>query len=280
MFFSIITVCFNSAKTIRQTFDSVLSQSYKDYEYIVVDGDSTDDTLDIIREYEPHFEGRMRWISEPDNGIYDAVRKGFAMAKGEVFAWIGSDDIYMPNAFANVEKIFEHYPQVQWLTGERCHIQEDGTFCNAEYTKNFKYRDFCLKNAFWVQQEATFWRRNLWKKCSNAFGSYRYAGDYALWLEFSKHTQLYTLPLLLAAFHLRTGQASQKHMGEYMAEINDICQKEFADMSISQRFMLRFYSWLIGKRILGRIARIMERHWDRGIRNFYFNHESWSVELG
>ena len=276
---SIITPCFNSVDTIRETMASVLSQTYRNYEYIIIDGGSTDGTLDIIREYAPHFQGRMRWISEPDRGIYDAVQKGFAMSKGDVLAWIGSDDIYMPNAFAYVKMIFEEHPQVQWLTGELCHIQEDGTFCNAEYTRNLKYRDFCLKKGFWVQQEATFWRRELWEKCSNAFGNYRYAGDYALWLNFARNTQLYTLPLLLAAFRLRSGQASQKHRREYMAEIDDICRKELASMSYMQRLELRIYSMLRGRRLLGRLARKMEKHWDKGVKNFYFNHDTRTIEM-
>ena len=79
---SIITVTYNSARTVRDTMESVLRQSYADFEYIVVDGASKDNTVDIIREYEPRFEGRMRWISEPDKGIYDAMNKGIAMATG------------------------------------------------------------------------------------------------------------------------------------------------------------------------------------------------------
>ena len=279
MLFSIITVCFNSAKTIRETFDSVLSQSCKDYEYLVIDGASTDGTLDIIKGYEPKCDGRMHWISEPDNGIYDAVRKGFAMAKGDVFAWIGSDDVYMPNAFANIKKVFESYPEVQWATGEQCHILDDGTLCNANYSRKFTYRDFCLKTAFWVQQESTFWRKELWEKCNDSFGNYRYAGDYSLWLHFSKHTQLYTLPLLLAAFHLRAGQTSQVHMAEYMAEVDDICKNEFSIMSPFQRFTLRLYTWLRGKRVLRRIAHRMEKHWDNNMKSLIFNSQQRTVEL-
>lgn len=91
---SIITICFNSAATIRDTFDSVLAQCYTDIEYIVVDGLSTDNTTDIIKEYEPMFNGRMRWISEKDNGLYDAMNKGIKMATGDVVGILNSDDFY------------------------------------------------------------------------------------------------------------------------------------------------------------------------------------------
>lgn len=89
---SIITVSFNSLKTIEQTILSVLNQTYKNVEYIVVDGGSTDGTLEILKKYEPKFEGRMRWTSEPDKGIYDAMNKGVVKATGEWIEFIGSDD--------------------------------------------------------------------------------------------------------------------------------------------------------------------------------------------
>ena len=91
---SIVTATWNSAETVRDTFDSVLRQDYKDYEYIVVDGGSKDETLDIIREYEPKFGGRMKWKSEPDRGIYDAMNKGISRATGEVVGILNSDDFY------------------------------------------------------------------------------------------------------------------------------------------------------------------------------------------
>lgn len=95
---TVITVCYNSELTIRQTFESVLNQTYKNIEYLVVDGKSTDGTLAIIKEYEPLFEGRMKWVSEPDNGIYDAMNKGIRMASGELIGIINSDDYYEPTA--------------------------------------------------------------------------------------------------------------------------------------------------------------------------------------
>lgn len=106
MLFSIITVCFNSEKTIERTIKSVLEQSCQDYEYIVVDGASTDRTLEVIRQYEPLFKGKMRLISEPDQGIYDAMNKGINAASGELIGIVNSDDYYEKDA---LEKIIEAY---------------------------------------------------------------------------------------------------------------------------------------------------------------------------
>lgn len=90
--FSIITISFNSEKTIERTIKSVLEQTYKDLEYIIVDGCSKDRTLDIVKKYEPLFEGRMKWKSEPDKGIYDAMNKGIRMATGDIIGIVNSDD--------------------------------------------------------------------------------------------------------------------------------------------------------------------------------------------
>ena len=91
---SIITATYNSERTLRDTMESILNQTFQDFEYIIVDGASKDATLDIIREYEPRFQGKMRYLSEPDKGIYDAMNKGFAMATGDVIGILNSDDFF------------------------------------------------------------------------------------------------------------------------------------------------------------------------------------------
>ncbi|MBD5546141.1 MAG: glycosyltransferase [Lachnospiraceae bacterium] len=107
MLFSIITVCFNSEKTIERTIQSVLQQGVEDYEYIIVDGASKDRTVDIIRKYELLFEGKMKWISEPDQGIYDAMNKGIGMARGELIGIVNSDDYYENDALLKISQAYE-----------------------------------------------------------------------------------------------------------------------------------------------------------------------------
>lgn len=103
---SIITIAYNSEASIERTIKSVLNQSYKDIEYIIVDGASNDGTLKIIKYYEPLFEGRMKWKSEPDKGIYDAMNKGINMATGDIIGIVNSDDWLEPNALEIVTKTF------------------------------------------------------------------------------------------------------------------------------------------------------------------------------
>ena len=90
--FSIITICYNSSATIERTIKSVLAQTFTDYEYIIVDGGSKDSTLDIVKKYEPLFDGRMKWKSEPDKGIYDAMNKGISRSSGTIIGIVNSDD--------------------------------------------------------------------------------------------------------------------------------------------------------------------------------------------
>lgn len=153
MLFSIITVCFNSAKTIRQTFDSILQQQCKDYEYIVVDGASTDGTVDIIKEYEPKFEGRMRWISEPDDGIYYAMNKGIKLSKGEYLNFLNADDYYEPDALEFIQREIVAHPGFDVYYGiVRCY-DEDGEVClSRESHIRLPYRRICHQ-AMWYRHD-------------------------------------------------------------------------------------------------------------------------------
>lgn len=99
---SIITPSYNSENTIRATLESVLNQTYQNYEYIVVDGKSTDNTLQVIKEYVPLFRGKIKIISEPDNGIYDAMNKGIKMSSGDIIGIVNSDDYYCLDALENI----------------------------------------------------------------------------------------------------------------------------------------------------------------------------------
>lgn len=114
---SIVTVCYNSVETIKETLESVLNQEYDNYEYIVIDGKSNDGTLQIIKEYEEKFNGKMRYISEKDNGIYDAMNKGIKMSTGEIIGLLNSDDYYI-NKYT-LKKINENFTN-----------DVDGTYAN------------------------------------------------------------------------------------------------------------------------------------------------------
>jgi glycosyltransferase involved in cell wall biosynthesis len=112
--FSIITVVLNGEKFLRETIDSVKNQSFKNYEYIIIDGGSNDKTLDIIKEYSEHIDF---WISEKDRGLYDAFNKGILMAKGKYIGIINSDDIYKVNALEIINEYFSNNPKIDFVFG-------------------------------------------------------------------------------------------------------------------------------------------------------------------
>lgn len=126
-FFSIITISYNSEKTIERTIKSVLAQTKQDYEYIIVDGASNDSTIDIIKRYEPLFEGRLKWKSEPDNGIYNAMNKGIKRATGTIVGIVNSDDWLEPDALETISNCFNEKGQAV-----------DGIYCGWI---NFHYAD-------------------------------------------------------------------------------------------------------------------------------------------
>lgn len=138
---SIITAAWNSGSTLRDTMESVLSQSYQDWEHIVVDGGSSDNTMQIIQELEPRYKGRLKWISEPDHGIYDAMNKGIAMATGDVIGILNSDDFFSSQSVLTKVAMTMAKENVDAVFGDIHFVNdEDLTKCVRYYSSRFFYR--------------------------------------------------------------------------------------------------------------------------------------------
>ncbi len=152
--FTIITVSYNSEKTIERTIKSVLNQSFKNYEYIIVDGSSTDKTNDIINEHKNKFPGRITHISEPDKGIYDAMNKGIALAKGKVIGLLNSDDYYFNDTLSMVYDAFINTDGKSVLTGELLFKSKNGEQLLKTSKERFLKKTKHYKNG--VRHPATF----------------------------------------------------------------------------------------------------------------------------
>ena len=182
MLFSVITVCFNSEKTIERTIKSVLEQTCQDYEYIIVDGASTDRTLEIIKRYEPLFHGKMKWISEKDAGIYDAMNKGILMSKGELVGIINSDDYYEKDALQKISEIYQGYPYT--IIYGMLRVVSD----EKEVMVCLRNHDFLESDM--IMHPACFITRMLYEKYGMYSLKYPYCADYEFMLRVKKEKEV------------------------------------------------------------------------------------------
>ncbi len=154
---SIITPSLNQGKFIEKTILSVINQNYPDLEYIIIDGGSIDNTVDIIKKYEKYLS---YWISEKDSGQSNAINKGLKKSSGELIAWINSDDFYCENVFTKIAEYFELNKNVNWLYGNTFFINEKGEMIN--YKKPLKFNKFVLRyGSFSFNQPGVFLRRKI-----------------------------------------------------------------------------------------------------------------------
>lgn len=221
---SIVTPNYNGETFLEETILSVINQNYPNLEYIIIDGGSTDSSLKIIKKYERYLK---YWISEADEGMYEAIQKGFNYSTGDIMAWINSDDMYHKNSFFTVAEIFNNLKNVNWLTGKNTNYDELGRTFNARssYSHN-KYSQF-FEPSKHIQQESTFWRRSLWDKIGSTLNtSLKYAGDFDLWIRFNRHDQIYITDALIGGFRIRKNQLTQLFMDKYNEECYRILQNE------------------------------------------------------
>jgi glycosyltransferase involved in cell wall biosynthesis len=225
---SIVTPCFNSERYLEETIQSVLHQNYPNLEYIVIDGGSTDNSIEIIKKYKNKL---TYWVSEKDNGMYDALQKGFTKSSGEIMAWINADDLYHKNSFFIISELFGNFPQINWLVGAETSFDENSRCIYITQSRRFTKYDFLLGDFKWIQQESCFWRRSLWEKAGSCINtSLRYAGDFELWLRFFNFEPLYVTNSLIGGFRLRSqNQLSLEGMDKYLNEINVVLVKERTD---------------------------------------------------
>jgi glycosyltransferase involved in cell wall biosynthesis len=218
---SIITPSLNQGGFLEQTIRSVLSQEYPDLEYIIVDGGSSDNTLDILRSC----SGPMKWISEKDKGQTDAINKGLRMSSGEIIAYLNADDLLLPGALEKVSRIFTGHPGAMWVTGRCRIITETGQETRKPITayKNFWlriHRPSFLFITDYVSQPATFWRASLLNELGYLDESLHYSLDYEYFLRINERYPLVVLPDYLAAFrvHSQSKNANAFHRDVYVDE--------------------------------------------------------------
>lgn len=218
---SIITATYNSAETVRDTFESVLRQTYKDIEYIVVDGASKDETLALIKAYEPRFEGCMRWISEPDKGIYDAMNKGLALATGEVVGILNSDDFYTSDdVLAAVAETLSN-KTIDAVYGDIHYVSEDDLSHCVRYYSSAKFTRRRMLSGYMPAHPSFYARRSAYAKAGGFDTSFKIGADFENLLRLIYIHRITTHYLPKDFVTMRMGGASSSGLKSYWQIMKD-----------------------------------------------------------
>jgi len=225
---SLVTPVFNSARYLEATLRSVLSQGYPSLEYIIVDGGSTDGSVEIIRKYESQLHS---WVSEPDRGMYDAINKGFARSSGELMGWISATDMLHAGSLFVVGSVFRTFPQVEWITGRPTGFSDDGMGAEILKLRRWSRWSFLAGANRYIQQESTFWRRSLWERAgSRVNDSRRNASDFELWVRFLRYARLYSVDALIGGFRSHPDSLGLQNLADCHRIHDEILEKEVASM--------------------------------------------------
>lgn len=201
---SIVTPSYNQGEYLEETIRSVLEQDYINLEYIIVDGGSTDNSLAIIRKYADRLAW---WVSEPDRGQTEAINKGFARARGEIFAWLNSDDTYLPGAVSEAVSYLEAHPNTGMVYGDANLIDERGSLIGKFPARQTDYRRL-RRGYVHIPQQAAFFRARLWREVGPLDPTFYFAMDYDLWVRIAKVAPIDYSRQLWANFRLHGGAKS------------------------------------------------------------------------
>jgi glycosyltransferase involved in cell wall biosynthesis len=224
---SIITPSLNQGRFIEQTITSVLDQDYPNLEYLILDGGSTDETIDIIKKY----ENRLQWVSEKDKGQTDAINRGMNKATGDIIAYLNSDDMYEKNTLWKVADYFNSSPSTMWLSGKCRIIDENNQEIRRGATlyKNFflRYYSFnILLITNFLCQPSTFWRKEVIRDCGLIDMTYTNAFDYDYFLRIAKGHTPGIIDEYLAKFRVYSeSKTSSNYIKVFMEEEIIACKK-------------------------------------------------------
>jgi glycosyltransferase len=208
---SIITVTYNSAATVEDTILSVLRQTYPDIEYIVVDGGSKDRTMALVKRYETAFGGRLKWVSEPDKGIYDAMNKGIRMASGEVAGILNSDDYYTSDdVIANMVQAFRD--DVDAVYGDVHFVRDGQPHRCVRYYSSKGFRPLWLRFGFMPAHPSFYLRKSVYDRAGEYRIDYRIGADYEMMVRLFYTYKIRAKYLSQDFVTMRTGGASTRNM--------------------------------------------------------------------
>ena len=248
---SIVTATYNSALTLADTIKSVLGQTYHDIEYIVVDGKSTDDTFNIVKQYEPLFNGRLKWVSEKDGGIYDAMNKGFMMATGDVVGILNSDDYFTSNDV--IEKVADalNDTNLDAVYGDIHFIRDGAPDKCVRYYSSKPFRPLWLRFGFMPAHPSFYCRREVFNKAGLYKTDYAIGSDYEMMVRLFIKYQIKAKYLPIDFVTMRIGGASTRNVRSRMQLIKDDvrgCRENGVytnRLMISMKFLYKIFEFKI-----------------------------------
>jgi glycosyltransferase involved in cell wall biosynthesis len=245
---SIVTCSYQQGRFLDATLRSVLDQNYPDLEYIVIDGGSSDQSVDVIKRHEPRL---AYWVSEPDRGQTDALIKGFSIASGEIQGWLCSDDLLLPGALAEVSKFFQENPGVDAVYGDSLWIDAEGGFLRSK--KEIGFNRFVLMfDHNYISQPSMFWRRELYERVGGLDARFNLAMDNDLWERFSRHGRIGHIPKYLSCMRFYPEQKTRALHGKGRVEDAEIRSRSPLASSALLRPALRPVARVL--RILSKLA--------------------------
>jgi glycosyltransferase involved in cell wall biosynthesis len=243
---SIVTPSYNQQEYLEETILSVLDQDYPALEYFVMDGGSTDGSLEIIKKYQDRLAG---WVSEPDQGQTDAVNKGFSRCRGEIMAWLNSDDIYAPGAISSAVEYLQSNPQIGMVYGDADLIDGTGLKVGRFNARQTSYQRL-MRGGVYIPQPAAFWRRELWIKSGPLDPAFYFAMDYDLWVRFAKIAALQYTPQLWASFRIHGSGKTTVSDDRCWPEMRTVYQREggriisiFMGKYLLRKILGRWWNW-------------------------------------
>lgn len=259
MLVSIVTPSLNQGAYIKATIDSVLSQDYPTIEYLVIDGGSTDQTVDILRSYGP----RLQWISEPDAGQADAINRGFDRAHGEVIGWLNADDTYLPGAVSSAVRFLQENPTLAMVYGQADYVDALGAYVGPCAQVQEYNATALLNDLDFIVQPATFFLKSIFHEVGGLDSSLHYCFDYDLWLKIARSHEIGYLEQRIAQVRLHPATKTSTGGLDRLVEIERMIRRHGR-----RRIPTGFYGQMALARRDAALRSLTHGRLDRAIVNF------------
>lgn len=255
---SLITVTYNSSNTLKTTLDSILNQLHTDYEYIVVDGASKDNTVALIKEYEPRFKNKIKWISEPDKGLYDAMNKGIHLATGDVIGILNSDDFFTSNSILQqVSEVFEKKGNVDAVYGDIHFVNPDNLKKCVRYYSSKVFKRSLMRLGFMPAHPSFYIRKDCFEKYGNYKTDYKIAADFEYLLRVIFKNKIRTQYIPIDMVTMRTGGASTSGLKSHMRIMKEHLRAFRENDIYTNAFLLSLrYIYKIGELVISKFTSI------------------------